>query len=81
MRKKREIKKELSGIVVPDGTDMKETMYVLGWYDALNYVLDTKEWRKTQNFLKFKLACQRAAEKEANDTKEELTLVKVAEQW
>lgn len=65
MLSEKTIKKALKDTVIPDGTDMEETMYALGWYDALNFVLNTKDWQKTQEFFKFKLLCQREAEKQS----------------
>ena len=58
MKTKRQIEIERKKLIrnFPDEIT-PETWITLGMIDALNYVLENKEYKQTQDLLKFKRAC------------------------
>lgn len=64
MRTKAEIKQKIKEVLneLPDDPHATETMYCLGFWDALNYALDNDDWKQLENMKSFKRACARANE-------------------
>ena len=66
MRTKKEIQQKIKEVMkdFPDDPHDIDTWYRMGFWDALNYVLDNEDWRRLENMINFKSACAKADEKE-----------------
>ena len=64
MRTKKEIQQKIKEVLkeMPEDPHSQETWYCMGFWDALNYVLNNDNWEQLENMVSFKSACARANE-------------------
>ena len=60
MKTEEEIRQEIDKLYKTVPEDNSQEMWIqLGMINALNYVLETKEYKSMEDTLQFKLACER----------------------